>query len=104
MHRDVGVDDVGGVVATEQADLDHGHVDGDARRTSGSAAAVSELEVATGRRPASRLDRGDSADGGSPSCVVGDRLAVPGDALVDPLEVGAGVGADRQARARPAAR
>ena len=99
VHADVGddghlgVDDVGGVPATEQPDLDDGDVDGDVgepaqrRRRDG-------LEVA-------RADPGESlevGDGGDllGEVVVVDRLGVAGDALVDAFEVRAGVRPDRQ--------
>ena len=95
------VDDVGGVEPTEQADLDHGDVDRDLgeppERGGGH-----DLEPAG-------VDAGQLLDGGHVAdrlgqVVVVDRLAVAGDALVDPLEVRAGVGADGEAVTRPAAR
>ena len=73
-HGDGGVDHVGGVVATEHADLDHGHVDRDVGEP-GEGGGGEDLEVAGGD-PGDLLDGGHRADGG-PELVVGDRLAVP---------------------------
>ena len=76
-------------------DLDDGDVDGDVgephERGRGE-----DLEVA---RPVGQvaLDARDSGEQVG-EVVVADRLVVPGEALVDPLEVRARVGADRQAR------
>ena len=106
VHADVGdhgdgrVDDVGGIPPTEQADLDHHHVDGDvgepAERRGGD-----DLEVA---RPAAddALEVGDRRDLLG-ELVVGDRFEVAADAFVDPFEVRARVGADGQAAATRAA-
>ena len=93
-HGDVGLDDVGGVVAAEQPDLDDRHVDGlvgePRERRRGE-----QVEVA-GPIGEQRLDRRDLGDDLG-EVVVADRLAVAADALGDRLEVGAGVGADGEA-------
>ena len=87
----VAVGHVGGVPAPEQPDLDDGDVDGGVGE--GPVGGRGEdLEV---RRPHAGHDLqvGDGRDLLGERVVV-DRLAVDGDALVDPLEVRAGVGAD----------
>ena len=86
---------VGGVVAAEQADLDDGDVDREVGEPA-EGGGGEDLEVATGRTPGQVLDRGDRADLLAELVVV-DRLAVPHQPLVDPLEVRARVGADREA-------
>ena len=91
--RHLGVDDVGGVVAAEQTDLDHGDVDrrlGEPSERGGG----DELEPARPHRH-ERLD-GSEAVQHLGQVGVGDGLAVPGHALVDPLQVRAGERADAQ--------
>ncbi len=90
-HRDRAVDDVRGVPAPEQAHLDHGGahrlVGEPAERGSGEQLEVRRRLLEQGLEPGQvRQDRGEG--------VVRDRLAVPGDPLVDRLEVGAGERAD----------
>ena len=93
-HRNLRVDDVRRVPAAEHPDLDHADVDGDvgepAERRRGD-----RLEVRRAHA-GDRLDVGDAGDLLG-EVVVADRLAVAPDALVDPLEVRAGVRADREA-------
>jgi hypothetical protein len=96
-HGHLGIDHVGGVVPTEHAHLDHRHVDGDVGEV-GERRGREDLEVAGGD-PGQVLDRRHRADGRRQG-LVADRFAVPGDALVDGLEVRARVGAHRQAGAR----
>ena len=83
--RDVAVDDVGRVVAAEQADLDDGDVDRRRRRTA-EGRSVTELER---RRRTSSIGSsgGDSAQRLGERVVV-DRMTVEADALVDPLRCG----------------
>jgi hypothetical protein len=89
-HRHGRVDDVGGVPPTEQPDLDHHHVDGDVgeppERSRGH-----DLEV-SGAHPDDRFEFGDRRHLLG-ELLVGDRFEVAADALVDPLEVRARVGA-----------
>ena len=85
------VDDVGGVPPAEQPDLDHRDVDGDVGEPAeGGGGARLEVARPDAGEPLEVGDRGDLLG----ELVVVDRLAVAGDALVDPLEVRAGVGAD----------
>jgi hypothetical protein len=90
-HGDVGVDDVRAVVATEQPDLEDCHVDRDIGEV-GERRGGEDLEV-RGRTVDERFDRGHRGERGR-QFVVGDRREVDRDALVDALEVRAGVGAD----------
>ena len=90
----VAVGDVRGVPSPEQPDLDDGDVDrGVGERPVGGRG--HDLEVG-GPHAGDDLEVGDGADLLGERVVV-DRLAVDGDALVDPLEVRARVGADPQA-------
>ena len=94
--RDLAVDDVGGVPPPEQADLDHHHVDGDVGEPAeGGRGRRSRSSVGShaGQRPRGR--RWPRSARRSSSSSIGSPLRV--DALVDPLQVGAGVGADGQA-------
>ena len=81
---DTSVDDVRRVPTPADTDLDDRGLDGDVgeppQRNRGD-----DLEVAGNRRKV-RLDLGDQADELG-EVIVGDRLAVPRDALIDPLEV-----------------
>ena len=93
-HRDLRVDDVGRVPSSEQADLDDDDVDGDVCEPA-KGSGRHDLEVA-GPLADDRLEFGDRGDLFG-QLVVGDRLAVALDPFVDPLEMGTGVGADREA-------
>ena len=90
---DLRVDDVGRIPPTEQADLDHGDVDGEvgepAERGCGDGLEVDRPHAGE------HLEIGDGRDLLG-EVVVADRLAVAGHPLVDPLEVRAGVRADRE--------
>ena len=93
-HGDLGVDDVGGVPPPEQADLDDGDVDGGVGEPA-ERGGRARLEVA-------RPDAGQSLEVGDGGDLLGQVLVVDGHgvagpALVDPLEVRAGVRADLQA-------
>jgi hypothetical protein len=92
--RHLGLDQVGGVPPAEQTDLDHGHVHGHvgepAERGGGH-----RLEVA-GPHAGEHLEFGDSTDLFG-ELLVADRFTVARDALVDPFEVWAGVGAHGEA-------
>ena len=93
-HRDLAVAHVRGVPATQQPDLDDGDVDrGVGERAEGRRG--EDLEV-RGAHAGQHLEVGRGQDLLGERVVV-DGLGVEGDALVHPLEVRAGVGADAQA-------
>ena len=94
-HRDLAVDHVGGVPAAPEAHLDDRDVDGHVGEPL-QGGGVDDLEVA-GAVVEHQLDVGDAQED-AVEVVVGDGLPVPGDALVEPLQVGAGVGAHREPR------
>ena len=91
--RDGPVGDVGGVVAAAEADLDDGGVHDDV----GEPAERRRRDQLEPRRPAveHRLQRGHVADDLAERAVR-DRLAVPRQPLVHPLQVGTGERPDRQ--------
>ena len=87
------VDDVGGVPPPQQPDLDDHHVDGDVGEPP-ERRRRARLEVAR-THAGEALEVGDGGDLLG-ELLVADRLAVAGQALVDPFEMWAGVRADRQ--------
>jgi hypothetical protein len=91
--RDRAVDRVGRVPATEQPHLDDGDVDRDLGEP-GEGGGGQQLEVRR-RHPRQRLELRHVGDEGGERLVL-DRLQVPQQPLVHPLQVGAGVGADGQ--------
>ena len=100
-HRHVAVAPRWCSPSGRRAHLDHGHVDrlvGEPGQGGGG----EELEPG-GRLGQQRLEAGQRLEHLDERGVV-DRLAVAGQALVDPGQVGAGVGADGQALGRRAAR
>ncbi len=94
-HRHLAVDDVGGVPGAAEPDLDHGDVHGHVGEPF-EGDGVDDLEVAgpVGQQGLEVGDQGQDAV----ELVVGDGLAVPGDPLVEPLQIRAGVGPDREPR------